>query len=52
MAEQKAKEVHVGGRRQQGPRPKVKNPGKILKRILAYVMKYYKLHAIISLVCI
>ena len=36
----------------RGPRPKVKNPGKLLIRILAYVMKHYKFSCIIVAVCI
>ena len=52
MAEEKAKVVNVGRGRQQGPRPKVKNPGKILKRIMDYVMKKYAVHVIVALVCI
>ena len=52
MAE-KAKVVKMGpGGRNQGPRPKVENPGKVLKRILAYVMKQYKLQVIMVLCCI
>ena len=36
MAEQKAKVVHgPGPRGMGGPRPKVENPGKLLKRIMA-----------------
>ncbi|MBB5264378.1 ATP-binding cassette subfamily B protein [Catenibacillus scindens] len=40
------------GPRMRGPRPKVKNPGKLLIRILAYVMKHYKFSCIIVAVCI
>ena len=36
----------------RGPKPKVKNPGKLLMRILAYVMKSYKFSCIIVAVCI
>jgi ATP-binding cassette, subfamily B, multidrug efflux pump len=52
MAE-KAKVVKMGpGGRNQGPRPKVENPGKVLKRILAYVMQQYKFQVILVLCCI
>ena len=52
MAE-KAKVVKMGpGGRSNGPRPKVENPGKVLKRILAYVMQQYKLQVILVLCCI
>ena len=41
-----------GRRRQMGAKPKVKNPGKILGRILGYTFKNYKIHMIIVLICI
>lgn len=42
-----------GGRRHQmGAKPKVKNPGKILGRILGYTFKNYKIHMIIVFICI
>ena len=41
-----------GRRRQMGKRPKVKNPGKILGRILGYTFKNYKIHMIIVFICI
>ena len=41
-----------GRRRQMGERPKVKNPGKILGRILGYTFKNYKIHMIIVFICI
>ena len=49
---QQPKVVNVGPGRGRGPRPKVANPGKILKRILAYVMHLYKLPVIAVLCCI
>ena len=49
---QQAKVVQVGAGRNRGPRPKVANPGKILKRILAYVMHLYKFPVIAVLCCI
>ena len=54
MAEQR--EVKVQGRggrgRAMGPRPKIENPGKILKRILGYVMQNYGIHFVIVVICI
>ena len=53
MAEQKAKVVHgPGPRGMGGPRPKVENPGKLLKRIMAEVFKHYLPHCIVVLCCI
>ena len=44
---------HVGGPNQgKRPRPKVKNPGKIIKRLMAYIMKDYALAVILVLICI
>ena len=40
------------GARGRGPRPKVANPGKLLKRILAYVLKLYKFQVIAVVACI
>ena len=40
------------GRRNAGPRPKVKNPGKTFKRLLGLILKNYKVHLIIVFVCI
>ena len=53
MAEQKAKVVHGPGHRGMGgPRPKVENPGKLLKRIMAEVFQHYLPHCILVLICI
>ena len=41
-----------GRRRQMGAKHKVKNPGKILGRILGYTFKNYKIHMIIVFICI
>ena len=38
--------------RMMGPKPKVKNPGKLLKRLLSYVFKTYKFHSIAVFICI
>ena len=53
MAEQKAKVVHgPGPRGMGGPRPKVENPGRLLKRIMAEVFQHYLPHCIFVLICI
>ena len=53
MAEQKAKVVHgPGPRGMGGPRPKVENSGKLLKRIMAEVFQHYLPHCILVLICI
>ena len=50
---QQPKVVKVGpGGRSNGPRPKVENPGKVFKRILAYVTSRYKAQVIVVLCCI
>lgn len=35
-----------------GPMPKIKNPGKLIKRLMGYVLKKYWLHYAIVIVCI
>ncbi len=53
MAEEKAREFKgPGGGRMRGPRPKIKNPGKLLKRLLGYILRHYALQYAIVLVCI
>ena len=54
MAEkEKVKVVGGGPRGMRGkPRPKVENPGKLLRRIFSYVFRYYGLHLILAAVCI
>ena len=47
-----AKEVRGPGPRAGGPRPKVANPGKLLKRIMGEVFQHYLPHCILVLVCI
>ncbi len=39
-----------GGKGVRGMKPTVKNPGKILKRLMGYVMKYYKFHVVIVVI--
>ncbi len=54
MAEGKAKE-NKGfgpGARGRGPRPKIGNPGKIFKRLMAYTLKDYWLHWVVVVLCI
>lgn len=41
-----------GPRGARGPRSKVENPGKLLKRLLGYVFKSYTPHCIIVFICI
>jgi len=55
MAQDKAVKVPSGGpgrRMAMGGGPKVENPGKVFKRIMAYVMKNYALQYVIVLLCI
>ena len=41
-----------GGGVPRGQKPAVKNPGKVLGRLGGYIMKYYKYHIIIVVICI
>ena len=41
-----------GGRGAQGPRPKVKDPGKVFGRIMAYIFRYYRWQSIAVVCCI
>jgi len=53
MAEEKVREVKgPGGNRMRGPRPKIKHPFKLLKRLLGYILKRYALQYAIVMVCI
>jgi ATP-binding cassette subfamily B protein len=55
MAEEKVREFKggPGGRgRVRGPRPKLKNPGKLFKRVMGYVFKDYAVHVVIVCICI
>ncbi|MCM1025636.1 MAG: ABC transporter ATP-binding protein/permease [Roseburia sp.] len=54
MAEERTPKVNPGpGRRGPGgPRPKIENPGKLLKRVLGYTFKDYAVHWIIVVICI
>ncbi len=46
MAEEKAKVVKMGRGRNLGPRPKIENPGRILRRVFQYILKDYRIHLI------
>ncbi|MGN0513200.1 MAG: ABC transporter ATP-binding protein [Lachnospiraceae bacterium] len=51
MAESKV--VKMGpGARNHGPRAKIDNPGKLLKRMMGYILKDYKIHLVIVVICI
>ncbi len=52
MAEVKEIKGRNGGNRRGMPRPKVENPGKLFKRIMGYVFKFYPIHMIVVMVCI
>ena len=54
MAANQPRQVRGGGpgRRNMGPGQKIENPGKILKRIMGYVMADYTPHIILVVVCI
>ena len=54
MAEDRSPRVNHGpGRRGPGgPRPKIENPGKLLKRVLGYTLKDYAVQWIIVVICI
>jgi len=43
---------HGGRMRPRGMKPAIDNPGAVLKRLLGYVFKYYKVQFIIVFVCI
>lgn len=42
----------VGRHNMRGPRPKIKNPGKLFARLMAYVMRKYAIHLVIVVICI
>lgn len=54
MADEKVREVKgPGPRGQRGmPRPKIKNPGKLLKRLMGYVFRFYGPQMILVGICI
>ncbi|WP_022761636.1 ABC transporter ATP-binding protein [Butyrivibrio sp. AD3002] len=54
MAEEKVKEVRGPGNRHMrgGPKPKIKNPGKLFMRLMSYVFKDYGIHMVLVVICI
>lgn len=54
MAEERVKEVRGPGNRHMrgGPRPKIKNPGKLFMRLMSYVFKDYGIHMVLVVGCI
>ena len=57
MAEERTTKVNQGprgphGPGARGPRPKIENPGKLLKRVLGYTFKDYAIHWIVVVICI
>ena len=54
MAEQNVRAVRGPGPRGNigRPRPKVENPGKLIKRVLGEVFKHYAPHCVVVLICI
>lgn len=52
-AEKQTKPIHgPGNRGPRGPRPKVKNPGKLFMRLMKYIFKSYAPHCLLVVVCI
>lgn len=52
-AERKPKVNHgPGPHGPRGPRPKIENPGKLLKRMLGYTFKDYAVHWVVVIICI
>lgn len=54
MAEERKPKVNQGPgpRGMRGPRPKIENPGKLFRRLMAYVLKNYAPHYVIVVICI
>lgn len=51
MAQPKA--MHgPGGRGMRGPKPKIENPGLLLKRLMGFMTKKYTFHIVVVLICI
>ncbi len=40
------------GKGPMGPKPKIENPGKLFRRVMNYVFRFYKVHCVVVLVCI
>ncbi len=45
-------QVRGPGRGPRGPREKVENPGRLMKRLMEYVFRKYKIHCFVVLLCI
>ena len=43
---------HGPGARARGPKPKIDQPGKLMKRLMQYVLKNYLIQCIVVLICI
>ena len=53
MAETKAINAGPRGGVKRGmPRPKIDNPGKLFKRLMGYVFKFYPIHMLVIVLCI
>ncbi|MCR4764509.1 MAG: ABC transporter ATP-binding protein/permease [Lachnospiraceae bacterium] len=52
MADEKVKEVKLGRGHRMGPRPKIKNPGKIFARLFSLLFRYYGPQMLLVGVCI
>lgn len=52
MAKEKTLEIKDKGRKAMGGRPKVEDPGRVIYRLMKYIMKNYGIHCIIVAVCI
>ncbi|MBO6197320.1 MAG: ABC transporter ATP-binding protein [Butyrivibrio sp.] len=53
MAETKAINAGPRGGAKRGmPRPKIDNPGKLFKRLMGYVFKFYPIHMLVIVLCI
>ena len=51
MAEPKVREVRMGrGHRAMGPKPRLENPGKIFKRLIAMSFGHYKIHIVLVII--
>ncbi|MCR5304379.1 MAG: ABC transporter ATP-binding protein/permease [Lachnospiraceae bacterium] len=50
---EKVREVKPGGPRGRamGPRPKIKNPGRIIKRLMGMIMEHYSINMFLVFVC-
>lgn len=49
MAEERVREVHRPGGRTRGPRPKLKDPKKIIRRLMREILKNYAPHCVLVL---